>query len=470
MAGKFKNKKIECNRIKRVINLIAYSCWTSHNRSKVACASHLTLIMLASVVLNVAPNSSVAQQSPLKDFRYYYQKGMKACEEGRLSDCQKQLARSNHLRPGHQIIMYQLAKVLARNGAADSSIFYLSRAVAIKADLDLQDSSFASLENNSGFQSLLLQKSKLLEPVNRSREFLKLQERDLHIESIAYDQVENRFFLGSVHKRKILQYFPDSERLEEFVAEGQDNIGSVFGMKVDQKRNLLWICSVSTPYMKPTKSERRENSAIYKYDLDSNRLVKVYKLQFDTLQHWFGDLTLHPASGDVYISDSRTNNIFRITMTSDSLELFMAPKGMLSLQGLDFDQDGSYLYLSDYVKGIFKIDVNSHEMLKLKEPGPPLSLKSIDGLYFYRNSLITTQNQVHPMRVSRYYLNRDQTRVDSVKYLEKVNPQLDEPTLGVIVGSKFYYVGTSQWGGYQENHQPKPWKDLKDISILETEL
>jgi len=99
-----------------------------------------------------------------------------------------------------------------------------------------------------------------------------------------------------------------------------------------------------------------------------------------------------------------------------------------------------------------------------------VSLKSIDGLYIYGASLLATQNQLVPMRVTQYFLNKELNKITGYRYLEKGNPLLNEPTLGVVVDHWFYYVANSQWNGYDEYNHPRPVSDLQDIHILKVNL
>ena len=90
----------------------------------------------------------------------------------------------------------------------------------------------------------------------------------------------------------------------------------------------------------------------------------------------------------------------------------------------------------------------------------------VDGLYFYKDSLIATQNGINPNRVIRIYLNDGLNKIDQVKILESNNKQFDEITLGTIADGNFYYVGNSQLGKYLEN----PKAELHAPMILKLSL
>ncbi len=422
----------------------------------------LLVLVLGVFTLKSQPNTP-------KDYRYYYGQGQQACSRNDYANCLSLFKTANELRPGHQIIMYQLAKAFALNDQLDSSSHFLTRALAIKADFNLKDSVFLAWQETPQFQRLHKLQQQLLQVVRKSVPQVILRERDLHIESVAYDPNAKRFYFGSVYQQKILWSQLNDTVIHNFTTTGQDDLWSVFGMKVDANKKQLWACSVTTENMINSDTAKIERSAIFKYDLKSGRLLKKYLLDDPQVSHWFGDLTIND-HGDVYISDSRTNNIYSITEGADSLSLFLAGDSFLSLQGLDFDETQRYLFVSDYVLGPHKIDLTSKQVTAITCDNPDISLKAIDGLYYHQNSLVTTQNQVVPMRVAKYQLDKTGTKVIGVDYLEKGHDLLNEPTLGIIEGSDFYYVTNSQWGGYDKNHQPKPWQELQDIYIMKVGL
>lgn len=403
------------------------------------------------------------------DFRHHYELGKAACAEGQNALCLQSLSKANLLRPGHQVIMYHLARAFAYEEQADSCSHYLTRALAINASFSLADPAFSRWDTIPWFKDIVNQQKMAQEPVLRSSPAAVLKERDLHIESIAFDPVSEKLFFGSVHKQKILSMQLKDSAVLEYKNSGDNTLWSVFGMKVDSQRRHLWVCSVATPYMIHRDTSAEGSSAIFKYHLETNQLLKTYHLNRNQGPHWFGDLTLD-SQGDVYISDSRANAIYRITKEQDTLELFLQDPRFLSLQGLDINPGQRQLFISDYVNGPFLIDLESKNVTAISTNIPTISLKSIDGLYYYHHSLITTQNQVVPMRVCRYFLNPEHNKIIAMEYLENGNPLLNEPTLGVIIGKEFYYVANSQWGGYDENNSPKPWKELQDIQILKVKL
>ena len=423
----------------------------------------LALVICTSILWSSVPLDVQGQ-----DLQHHYQQGMECCQQRKYQECLMHFTAANQLRPNHQIIMYHLARAYSLNAKTDSSEKYLKKAISIKADLNLQDSAFTNLYKKYGMEGFQRLQEQLMAPVNRSDTVLRLTDRTLHLESIAYDPITSNLYLGSVRKRKIIQVDLANLVISDFIEPAAFGICSVFGMQVDAKRRFLWVCSVATEQMVQSDSAKINTAALYQFDLDSGTMIQKFTLN-DGKEHWFGDLTL-TTTGDVFVSDSHANSVYHLAADGDRLELFYNSPEFVSLQGLDLSSDEKVLFLADYVKGPYSINLESKEAASISSRLKHISLKSIDGLYFHSNSLITTQNLVVPMRVTQYFLNHELDTIVDFRYLEKSNALLNEPTLGVIIDNWFYYVANSQWGGYDEQHQPKPHDELQDIYIMKAKL
>ena len=297
-----------------------------------------------------------------------------------------------------------------------------------------------------------------------SRPAYTISEKDAHLECITYDPKGHNFFLGSVHKRKIIKI--DSKgNVSDFVAEMQDSLYAVIGLQVDGRRNVLWVCCSALPEMKGYSANDKGKVAVLKLDLQTGRLLKKY-MPYDNERHILGE-PIVAGNGDVYISDSGVPNIYRIGK-GDTLELLLRAKAK-SLQGIAFSKNDNILFYSDYSSGLYKCNVKTKDISKLLMPDT-FEIKGADGLYYYNNSLVAIQNGVTPAMICQYTLNKEQTRIISRKILEKGHPAFNEPTLGTIVKDTLYYIANSQWSGYDDNHQILPLDRLQEIKVLKLPL
>jgi len=173
--------------------------------------------------------------------------------------------------------------------------------------------------------------------------------------------------------------------------------------------------------------------------------------------------------GKVIISDSKNNDFFTINEKTNKLEPYYTSPEFWNIQGMTFSPGEKYLFIADYVKGIYRLNIKTRELIEIKN-NADVSLKGIDGIYFYNNSLIAIQNGVNPLRATRYFLNKELNEIVGFEIIDRKHPSFGEPTLGVIDGKTFYYIANSQWGGYDNNHHIKPNDQLKDIVILKYSL
>jgi hypothetical protein len=127
------------------------------------------------------------------------------------------------------------------------------------------------------------------------------------------------------------------------------------------------------------------------------------------------------------------------------------------------------MFIADYIKGIFRLDIKTRELTLLINQCD-VSLKSIDGLLFYKNTLIAIQNATAPMQVNRYSLNAEMTALTKVHTIDRAHPAFNEPTNGCIVNNTLYYIANSQWSGYTQDQKLKPIDQLQDVVILKASL
>lgn len=348
--------------------------------------------------------------------------------------------KASELRPDLPRLLYNLAGAYALNGKLDESVAVLKRIAAMGLYYDFaKDDDFASLRKETiGEIETLLKRN--LAAVNSSRRAFTIADKELITEGVAYDPVDRRFFVGSIHKGKILA-IDANKKVTEF-SSVNDGLWSVSGIAVDATRRVLWATTTAFPQFAGFKTEDDGRAGVFKYDLKTGRLLaKFFALTNE--KHALGDLTIDRA-GRVFVTDSVSPNIFTIAPDGKSLELFIRDENFSSLNGIAFDDSGKTIYVSDYTKGIFRIDVASQSAVQIK-PAANVTLIGIDGLYFHRGKLIAIQNGVSPQRVVAFQMDKETSTVKSFRVLEANHSDFLEPTLGVIVKGELYYVANSQW-------------------------
>jgi hypothetical protein len=190
-------------------------------------------------------------------------------------------------------------------------------------------------------------------------------------------------------------------------------------------------------------------SGIFAFDLRTGALRGRYLIPPDARAHALGDVILTRA-GDVYATDSRAPEIYRVRAGRDSIERFLTSPLLLSAQGMAFDPAERTMFVADYSRGLLRIDLASRAVRPVTADDGLLVL-GIDGLYRMGPDLIGIQNGVEPYRVIRLHLGPGGDRVTGTEVLERARPDYAEPTLGVMVGRNLYYVANSQWERFKDD-------------------
>lgn len=426
-------------------------------------------ILLLCVALFLSENQpGKAQSAPIKDLRYYYQAAQQAYAEQHYDAYREHLLEMLRLRPNHPTYLYNLAGANALSGRSEEALAVLQQVAAAGLIYPAaEDEDFAAIRSSDAFAAILDRFEANRRLVSRSETAVTVKEKGLISECVAYDPQSGRYWISSVHRRKIVTV--DREGNCRDFSSTQDGLWGVFGIKLDARRQVLWACSGVVPEIAGYSEAEADLTGIFKYDLVSGKLLKRYLLPPDGAAHLFGDLVLNTA-GDVFISDSFSPRLYVIRAESDTLAELLQEPTWVSPQGITVGEEDSVLYVADYRMGLYRINPARGEARALPYPENAI-LMGIDGLYYHDHSLIAVQNGINPQRIIRARLNPAGDRIEAVEVLEANNEQFDEPTLGVIVGNSFYYIANSQWGSTLDKAgQLRPESELKFPLVLKMEL
>lgn len=375
------------------------------------------------------------------------------------------MKKASELRPNHSRLIYNLAIAYTVNNRNDEALNSLEQLAQMGLAFQIEkDDDFKPLFENEKFKQIQQQMNRNKLPVNKSQQAFSLNQKDLITEGIAYNPKTKTFYLSSIHQRKIIAV--KNGETQDFSAE-TDGLWSVSGMRVDAKRQILWVCSSVFPQMKGFKKDDDGKAGIFKYDLKTGKLLKKYLLSNESEKHALGDLVLNK-KGEVFATDSISPYIYFIDSTTDKLEVFIKSDLFSSLQGATFTPDEKTMFVADYGKGVFKIEMQTKQITQLK-PAKNVTLLGLDGFYFHNGKLIGIQNGINPQRVVSFTLNPQATEITGFAPLEANHSDFNEPTLGAIIGNELFYVANSQWELVNEKAELQTDK-LKNPVILKLKL
>jgi hypothetical protein len=425
------------------------------------------VIFVACLCVFGATLLAAAQDAQPKDGRYYESLARKAYQEKDYAAFLEGMKQAAALRPNHPRLMYNLSVAYALNGNRAEALAWLDRVARMGLVVPAAtDDDFNSVSDTGEFKAILEKLRRNALPAGRGVPAFNVREKGLVPESVAYDPPTKTFYLSSIYRRKILRVGANGAATD-FATE-RDGLWSVFGMKVDAARRLLWAATAAHPQMTNFRREEDGTSALLKFDLRTGRLLKKYLLPNKPKAHLLGDLAIN-SRGDVFATDTISPAVYVVRRARDELETFLEDEAFVSPQGLDFTPDERGLFMADYSKGIFLINLETKSVASV-EPPSDATLIGIDGLYFHRGSLIGVQNGVTPERVVRLTLSEDLRRISRFELLAANDPAFDEPTLGVLVKDDFYFIADSQWGAIDRQGQLAPADKLREPVVLKIRL
>ncbi|HEX2061295.1 MAG TPA: SMP-30/gluconolactonase/LRE family protein [Thermoanaerobaculia bacterium] len=287
--------------------------------------------------------------------------------------------------------------------------------------------------------------------VNRAKTAFKIaNRRDLIPEGIAYDPVDDVFYLSGLYHRNVVRVTRDGVATD-FVKEAQDGMLAGLGMKVDAKRRLLWVVSGATKEMRGWK-EGQQGGMLAAYDLKTGKLVKKHT----TSEGMMNDLALLD-DGSLYVTDTNRGHVLRLAPNGEKLEVwaseFLYPNGIAVL-------DGS-LYVADF-RGLTKLDLKDKTRTRVESKS---LLNGIDGLAVHKGKLIGIQNAIGRPRVIRI-----DPATGVVENLESRNPRFEIPTTGAVAGDELYFIANPGLRSFDDAGKIWPIEKLEDPVMLRLAL
>lgn len=381
--------------------------------------------------------------SQLDSLNSYYTQGIDASKSGDSLTYYHYFDLANKVRPNHPTLLYHLANAAMKIGNEEACISALSNLVKNNVGVDFESENYSHFKGVNGFDELETLKNKLNTEINSLQIKLQSSIPD-HIESMAFDQKEGAYYFGSVNTRSIWKRSKNGEESVVLSAKDYDKIYAVMGLVVDANNQFLWACTAALPQMSGYTKQMEGYSSIIKIDLKTNSVIKTYEFNSGNA---FGDIKLY--KGIPYVSDGSGNNIYYLE--GEEFKKFLQDdNGFINLQGIDFGNDK--IYASDYIRGLFEIDLKTKNIKKLNVFGD-YPERGIDGVYYNNNHLYLTQNGANPMRVFDLELNSNDQSVLNV--LIQNNSQLAEPTQGYVINNKFQFIANSSWANYNKDNSFK---------------
>jgi hypothetical protein len=366
--------------------------------------------------------------------------------------------------PGDPAALFNLAIDEATIGENAKALNLLEKMSQAHSGLDPAGGaarSFKDIAHDPRFVAIVEQVRKENPPIVHTTVAYTIRERDLAPEGIAYDPVDKSFYVSSISKHKIVRLALDGSATD-FKSSGQDGLGATLGMKVDAKRRYLWVTS---DHFGADPNGRR--FALYQYDLNTGSLRFKHE-SAKGAEGYLNDVALN-SRGEAFTTNTDTGEVLRASRDRDDLELFLPRDSVGQANGITLSPDDKVLFVAGWI-GVARVDIATKQFKLLSKP-LNISDAGLDGLYFYKGSLVGIQNpDLHPSRVVRYVLNPQWDAITSAEVLETYSPLAELPTTATIVGDLLYFMGNTQIDKMKEHDGMPPPSELSNIRILKLKL
>ncbi len=298
-----------------------------------------------------------------------------------------------------------------------------------------------------------------------SRPWATLTDTTLYAEGLDADSATGTVFVTSVRHRTIYQVTRGGEPRDLGLARWP-RVGSILGVRFDPVRQVIWATTAGLPAMTGYQPADSSIAALLKVRIADGTIEARYDLP-DGAGHVLGDLAIGPA-GDVFVTDSRSPNVYRLAPGAESLTTFAHPL-FRSLQGVAPTPDGTAVFLADYSHGLLRWNLATGAVTRLSAP-PGTSSLGVDGIVLDGARIFAIQNGVAPARLVRFDLEPSGERIAAVSIVDRHLPLADEPTIATRLGSDLLYVANSQWEKYDDRGRRLPGTALAPTVVLSLKI
>ena len=347
-------------------------------------------------------------------------------------------------RPEYPGALFNLSLAYALNGKHRDSLRILRRLTEKGVDFGVAEmEEFRSLRDLPGWDRYLAGLQALGEPVGSAVIVSEYPDSNFVPEGIAIDE-DGHLILGSIRGGQILKLAPDPEVLLD-----REQHWSVFGMRFHSDGSL-WFASAAVPQFADVGDDRGK-TGLFRFDASTGLVTKAAILPQYEPDQVLGDLVIAD-DNTIYATDSLTGAVYRYYIDSNEFDTLVERGKLGSPQGLVLDDGGGYLYVADYIGGLYRVSTEDGSLVRLRVAAS-ITDYGIDGLYRYGDELIVIQNGVRPHRVVALQLGENGLGIASSRILASNLDAFDEPTLGVVRGNEFFFVANSHWNRFDRENQ-----------------
>jgi hypothetical protein len=195
--------------------------------------------------------------------------------------------------------------------------------------------------------------------------------------------------------------------------------------------------------MQDFRKEDEGKAGICIFDLATGRLLRSAFLPGGREHHLLESMA-EDKSGNIFVSDTGTHEVYRLRRASSELEIFLSSLVFRAPHGLALSADERTLYVLDLISGMWAVEVLSNDRVHVEVPAE-YWLGGLIGLSRVEDSFVAMQLGSLLTRVVRIRLDAKGERIASVETLDSNDPDYAGPIPGSVSGGNYWYVANSQF-------------------------
>ncbi|MFS2316378.1 L-dopachrome tautomerase-related protein [Maricaulis sp. D1M11] len=387
-----------------------------------------------------AQDEARTPQSVAMDLFGFARSAMRA---GDYESARRALEATLALKPGHPAVLNGLLTIGVRDNDMELVFDTLDRMAEAGLYVDLSTGfDEVRLTDPERFDAVAAALRAHQRPAGSAEIFARVDLRDELIESVAVDIETDRAFLSSVTGRQIWMLEPFDRASPILFADEADGLGSVFGMRVDDRNRLLWVTTgvVDQTPLREGETAQTVGTALVAFDLVTGELYRRYTIE-DAVQ--MADLVVR--DGMVFVSDARSPRIYVLDELGGQLRVLAEDARMVNPQGLALAR--AALYVADYSTGIWRVDLGDQSVSLVHARGH--SLIGIDGLLNDRDGRVyAVRNGARPHQVMELVLDDIGRHIEETRVVLRGHASMTEgtePTLIDLHDGRAWLLANAAW-------------------------
>jgi sugar lactone lactonase YvrE len=333
--------------------------------------------------------------------------------------------------PDRGALLFLLARRYAHLGELQKALALLRECMALDAGFVPDPSNSPSLrplEVNSEFRDLLAQSRRRYSPVHKAHVAFTVPAKDLFPEGLTVDASNGLFYMGSMHRQKIVMFMLTGG-VSDFVKQGLYDLSPVGGIHVDRADHSVWAS---------TDAGAKHRPELLHFDAQG-KLLERYASP-GTMPHDFNDLVLR-GTREIFTTDTEGHHVYRFDRFLHTFADMKFWRPVFYPNGITLSRDCNLLFVADML-GVVRVDLRTNETADVV-PGAHDTLSGVDGLYWYNDELLGVQYGTGEYRVMRWKLSPDGRKVIASEVLEYRTDLVNDPTTGAIMGDRFYFIANT---------------------------